>query len=133
LVQPYCVRWGTQLSLKRDTARQFLTDIYCGQTAGWIKIPLGTKVGLSQGHTVLDGEPAPPQKKGHSPKISAHVYCSQWSPILSICLFVYEISLEPLNGLRQIRTEDVFRPSSDNFEGQGQGQQGQKTAFSTSL
>jgi len=26
-----------------------------GQTAGWIKIPLGMEVGLGPGNTVLDG------------------------------------------------------------------------------
>jgi len=30
----------------------------CGQTVGWIKMPLGTKVGLGSGDTVLDGDPA---------------------------------------------------------------------------
>jgi len=39
-------------------------------------MPLGMEVGLSPGHTVLDGEPAPP-KKGHSPQFSAHVCCGQ--------------------------------------------------------
>ena len=33
----------------------------CGQTAGWIKIPHGTKVGLGLGHNVLHGDPAPPK------------------------------------------------------------------------
>ena len=37
----------------------FLAHVYCGQTAGWIKMPLGTDVGLGPGHTVLDGDPAP--------------------------------------------------------------------------
>jgi len=33
--------------------------------AGWIKMPLGTEVlGLSPGHIVLDGDPAPPPRKG---------------------------------------------------------------------
>ena len=36
-----------------------VTLVYCGQTAGWIKMPLGTEVNLSPGHTVLDGDPAP--------------------------------------------------------------------------
>jgi len=31
---------------KRGTAPQFLAHICCGQMAGWIKIPLSTKVGL---------------------------------------------------------------------------------------
>jgi len=33
--------------------------MYCGQRARWIKVPLGVEVGLSPGHIVLDGNPAP--------------------------------------------------------------------------
>jgi len=42
--------------------------------------------------------------------------------VSSVCgfLFVYEMSLEPLNSLCQIHMEDVFFPCSDEFEGQGQ-------------
>jgi len=47
----------------------------CGQTAGWIKIPLGTEVGLGQGDIVLDGDPALLPKRGHSPPFLTHVYC----------------------------------------------------------
>jgi len=32
--------------------------VYCGQTAGRIKMPLDTKVGLSPGDFVLDEDPA---------------------------------------------------------------------------
>ena len=32
----------------------FLAHVYCGQMAGWIKMPLGTQVGLSAGDFVLD-------------------------------------------------------------------------------
>jgi len=32
--------------------------------AGWIKMPLGTEVGLGPGHNVLDGDPYP--RKVHS-------------------------------------------------------------------
>ena len=42
---------------------------------GWM--PLGTEVGLGPGHIVLDGDPATPQKRGHSPQFSAHVCCGQ--------------------------------------------------------
>ena len=35
-----------------------LAHVYCGQKAGWIKIPLGTDVGLGPGD-VLDADPAP--------------------------------------------------------------------------
>jgi len=42
--------------------------MYCGQTAGWIKMPLGTEVGLGSGHIMLDGNPTPsPSKKEQSP------------------------------------------------------------------
>ena len=39
---------------KRGTAPQLSARDYCGQTAGWIKVPLGTEVGLGPGNIVLD-------------------------------------------------------------------------------
>jgi len=42
---------------------QFLAYVYCGKTAGWIKMPLGMDVGLGPGHIVLDGAQLPPPKK----------------------------------------------------------------------
>jgi len=47
----------------------FVTLMYCGQLVGWIKMKLGMQLGLSSGHIVLDGDPAPPPQKGHSPPI----------------------------------------------------------------
>jgi len=41
-----------------------VTLAYCGQTVGWIKIPLGTEVGVGPGHIVLDGDTAPPTERG---------------------------------------------------------------------
>ena len=38
--------------------------VHCGQTVGWIKMPLGTEVSLGPGHIVLDGDPAPLPRKG---------------------------------------------------------------------
>ena len=43
---------------------QFLACVCCGQTEGWIKMPLGRAVDL--GDTLLDGDPAPPPRKGHN-------------------------------------------------------------------
>jgi len=37
-----------------------VTLVYCGQMVGWIKMPLGTELGLDLGHIVLEGNPAPP-------------------------------------------------------------------------
>ena len=36
-----------------------VTLVYCGHTVGWIKVKLGTQVGLGPGHFLLDGDPAP--------------------------------------------------------------------------
>jgi len=60
--------------------------VYCGQTAGWIKMPLVMEVGLGPGNTVLDGDPAPPSPKGHvrSPLFD-RVYCGQMVAHLSYC------------------------------------------------
>ena len=52
---------------KSGGAAQFSAHVYCGQTAGRMKIPLGTEVDLSTGHIVLDEDPAPSLPKGHSP------------------------------------------------------------------
>jgi len=67
-------RWGPN-PLKGHSP-QFLAHVCCGQTAGCIKMPLGTEVGLGPGHIVLDGTLLPP-KWGSSPQFSAHVCCGQ--------------------------------------------------------
>jgi len=51
---------------KRRRSPQFSAHVYCGQTAGWIKIALGMEVGLGPVHIVLDGDTAPP-KRGRAP------------------------------------------------------------------
>ena len=51
-------------SPKRGTAPQFSAHVYCGQTAGWIKMALGMEVCLGPGDFVLDWDPAPPPAKG---------------------------------------------------------------------
>jgi len=37
-----------------------MAHVYCGETAGWIRVQLGTEVGLGSGRIELDGYPAPP-------------------------------------------------------------------------
>ena len=46
---------------------KFSADVYCGQTAGWMKLVLGMEVGLSPYDFVLDGDPAPCHKRGRRP------------------------------------------------------------------
>jgi len=49
---------------RKWTQPPILANVSCGQTAGWIKMPLGTEVRLGPGDTVLDWDPAPPTQKG---------------------------------------------------------------------
>jgi len=65
-----CVRWGPSPPIPKKEAEpggeapQFSAHVYCGQTAGWIKMALGMEVGISPFQIVLDGDPAPLPKKG---------------------------------------------------------------------
>ena len=56
------------------------------QTVGRIKTKLGTQVGLGPGHIVLDGDPALPPPKGHSPPFSAHICCGQMAAWIKMLL-----------------------------------------------
>ena len=69
-----------------------VTLVYCGQTAGCIKMSLGTEIGLGEGHIALDRDLAPPLKGAEQPlpmHFSAHVYCAKrYTPsqqLLSSC------------------------------------------------
>jgi len=70
---------------KGETAAPTFRPMYCGKTAGWIKMPFGTEMGLGSGNSVLDGNPAPP-KKGHAPQFPAHVCCSQTAGLIKMLL-----------------------------------------------
>ena len=69
---------GTPLPLPKKGAEspKFSIHVYCGQTAGLMKLVLGMEVGLSPGDFVLDRD-QPLPKKGQSPQFSAYVYCGQ--------------------------------------------------------
>ena len=80
----HCVRCGPSYT-PRGAAPQISAHVCFGQTAGWIKMSLGTKVGLGPGHIVLHGDPAPPSQKGSSSQFSANAYCGQTVAHLSCC------------------------------------------------
>jgi len=66
----HCVAWGpSSCTQKGNSSPHFSADVYCGQTAGWIKIPLGMEVGLGSGDIMLDGDPAPPWKGTQQPPL----------------------------------------------------------------
>ena len=61
---------GTQPpALPKWHSPQFLANICCGRMAGWIKMSLGKKVGLSPSDIVLDGDQALLPQRGRSPPI----------------------------------------------------------------
>ena len=67
--RPHCVKWGPSSPSPKGHSPQFFAHVCCGQTAGWMKMPLSRKVSLNRSDTVLDGDPAPPPKKGQNPEI----------------------------------------------------------------
>ena len=78
---------GTQPLPKRAGAPlQFLAHVYCGQTAGWIKLALGMEVAFGGGHIV--------QKGGRAPQFSAHFYCRQMAGCIKMLLGM-EVGLGP--------------------------------------
>jgi len=89
---------GTQLT----SPPQFSAHVYCGQPAGWIKIALGTEVGLGPGHIVLEGDPVVLPEKGlrkaaePHPQFLAHVYCGQTAGCIKMPLGT-EVGLSPGN------------------------------------
>ena len=51
-----------------------VTLVYCGQTVGWIKVKLGTQIGLDPVHLVGTELPS---HKGAQPPILSNVHCGQ--------------------------------------------------------
>jgi len=63
----HCVRWEpSSPPQKGDRFTQFSAHVYYGQTAGWMKMPLGMELGLGPGHIVLDWDPATLLRKGRT-------------------------------------------------------------------
>ena len=62
-----CVRWGqSPLTQKGGGAPLiFSAHVYCGKTAGWIKMALGMEAGLGPGYIVL-GNQLPSPKRGQT-------------------------------------------------------------------
>jgi len=91
----HCVRWGpSSPSPKRgQSPPQFSAHVYSGKTAGWIKMPLGTKVGLGPGDIVRWG-PAPlPKKGGTVPNFRPVYIVANRSPISATAEHLFDVSI----------------------------------------
>jgi len=110
---PHCVRWGPSSPPQKGgtAAPQLSAHVYSGQTAGWIKMPPGTKLGLGPATLVLDGGPAPSLKRGHSSShFSAMSIVAKRSPISATTeplLFI-----RPNRSTMYVDTAHRYRPSS---------------------
>jgi len=94
----HCVRWGPSClcPTAAQPPPQFSAHVYCGKTAGWMKLVLGKDVGVSPGDFVLDGDPMPFAQNGAEPPLqfSAHFYCAQTAGCIKMPLGM-EIGLCP--------------------------------------
>jgi len=97
--RPLCVIWepnSPPTSKEGGTAApQFLAHVYCGQTAAWIKMSLGTEVGLGPGHIVLDGDLAAPSPKEakQPPTFRSKSIVAKRSPISASAELLYILGL----------------------------------------
>jgi len=82
---------------KGHSPPQFSAHVCCGQTAGGIKLPLGTEVGLGLGHIVLDGDSASPKGAQPLPNFRPISIVTKWSPISATAehfvLLIYDSDL----------------------------------------
>jgi len=104
---------GTQLPCpKRGQIPQFSAHVYCGKTAGWMKIPLATEIDLSPGHIVLDGDPVPPDERGAAaPFPPLFGLCLLWSRLPSSA--TAELLLHSSRQTVRILYSDILDPYND--------------------
>ena len=86
---------GTQLPPEQRAhplPPSFLAHVYYGQTAGWMKTPLGTEVDLGLGHIVLDGVPALREIGKAAPRRHLFGPCLlwPWSPVLATAELLFQ-------------------------------------------
>ena len=68
--------------------------VYCGQRAGWIKMPLGTEVDLGPGNIVLDGDPSCKKGAQHPAANFDPCYCRHTAAWIKMPLGM-EVDLSP--------------------------------------
>jgi len=77
---PHCVRWGPALPKKGgDTAPQFSAHVWCGQMAGWIKMPHSSEEGPQPRQHCVRWNPPP--KGAQPPSFRSVSIMAKRSPI----------------------------------------------------
>ena len=79
--RPHWVRRGPSSSSSKGAQPlpQYSAHVRCGQTAGWIKMPLGVEVGLGPGDIGLHGDPALPFSEGaQTPNFRPIYVAAKW-------------------------------------------------------
>jgi len=111
LVQATLCWMGIELpSPKKGQSPQFLAHVYCAQTAGWIKTPLGTEVDLGPGHFALDGFPAIGERGTAAPLFSTHAYCGHGRPSQLLLRSCYGHAVNEMDEIwQQMLYTGVFR------------------------
>jgi len=85
---------GIKIARKRILTRGALHSYSCGQTVGWIKVPLGEVVGLGPGHIVLDGDPVGTQPPtAATPHFRPMPIVAKRSPISATAELLLEYSI----------------------------------------
>jgi len=108
---------GTQLATKRaQPVHTIFSHVRCGQTAGWIKMPLDTEVGHGPGHIVFDGDPAPLKKGTAALQFSTHVCCGQTTGWIQMSLGM-ELGLGPGHTVLDGNPAPNFWPMSPQIFG----------------
>ena len=69
-----------------------VTLVYCGQTIGWIKIPLGTEEGIGSGDCVRLGPSSPTESGTAASPLSAHFALAR-SPISATAELLFKITV----------------------------------------
>jgi len=93
----HCARWGSSSPSRKghSSPLHFSADVYCGQTTGWIKMPLGTKVGLGQATLCYMGTQLPLTPTRDTASSTLFGPCLLWpnsrlpQQLLSSCFILY--------------------------------------------
>jgi len=92
--RPHCVRWGPASPTPQKRAQPPIFGLCLLWPNGWMdQDALGTKVDLSPGHIVLDGDPAPPERGTAATLFVADVCCGQTVTHLSYCWALVDTTL----------------------------------------